>query len=140
MLTKGIIKEIPSINNNKYKVYIPLLRNANDREIDAIFDATLCFTNGIYYSLVVDDVVYVAFEDNYYEKPVILGKLYTNKEDKDNISTQITIKSINVLDKAQLPSNTTLSDKALTNIILRINELEETVKALQKALDKSSSN
>lgn len=140
MITKAIVKSTPSVNSNKYTVYIPLLRNANDSEVDATFDATLCFTNGLFYSVFVDDVVYVDFEDNYYEKPVIIGKLYTNREDKNNIPTQITVKTINVLDKAQFPSNTTISDKTLDNIVLRLNELETSVKALQEQLDKLSSN
>lgn len=140
MITKAIVKSTPGVNSNKYRVYIPLLRNANDEEIDATFDAALCFTNGLFYSVSVDDVVYVAFEDNYYEKPVIIGKLYTNREDKGNIPTQITVKTINVLDKAQFPSNTTISDKTLDNIVLRLNELETSVKALQEQLDKLSSN
>ena len=68
MITKAIVKGIPNVDSNKYRVYIPLLRNANDSEADATLEATLCFLNGIYYSLAVDDVVYVDFEDNYYEK------------------------------------------------------------------------
>lgn len=136
MITKAIVKALPSTDNNKYTVYIPLLRNANDSEADATFNATLCFLNGVFYSLAIDDVVYVAFEDNYYEKPVIIGKLYTGNEDRNNISTQITAKTIKVLDKAQFPSNTTISDKTLNDISLRLNELEESVKALQEKLNK----
>jgi hypothetical protein len=136
MITKAIVKAIPSTDNNKYTVYIPLLRNANDSEADATFNATLCFLNGVFYSLAIDDVVYVAFEDNYYEKPVIIGKLYTGSEDKNNVPTQITAKTIKVLDKAQFPSDTTISDKTLNDISLRLNELEESVKALQEKLNK----
>lgn len=136
MITKAIVKALPSTDNNKYTVYIPLLRNANDSEADATFNATLCFLNGIFYSLAIDDVVYVAFEDNYYEKPVIIGKLYTGSEDKNNVPTQITAKTIKILDKAQFPSDTTISDKTLNDISLRLNELEESVKALQEKLNK----
>lgn len=136
MITKAIVKALPSTDNNKYTVYIPLLRNANDSETDATFNATLCFLNGIFYSLAIDDVVYVAFEDNYYEKPVIIGKLYTGNEDRNNVPTQITAKTIKVLDKAQFPSDTTISDKTINNISSRLNELEESVKALQEKLNK----
>lgn len=136
MITKAIVKAVPGTDNNKYTVYIPLFRNANDSEVDATFDATLCFFNGVFYSISIDDVVYVAFEDNYYEKPVIIGKLYTGNEDKNNVPTQITAKTIKVLDKAQFPSNTTISDKTLNDISSRLNELEESVKALQEKLNK----
>lgn len=136
MITKAIVKALPSTDNNKYTVYIPLLRNANDSEADATFNATLCFFNGIFYSISIDDVVYVAFEDNYYEKPVIIGKLYTGSEDRNSVPTQITAKTIKVLDKAQFPSNTTISNKTLNDISSRLNELEESVKALQEKLNK----
>ena len=136
MITKAIVKAIPSTDNNKYTVYIPLLRNANDSEADATFSATLCFLNGVFYSLAIDDVVYVAFEDNYYEKPVIIGKLYTGSENRNSVPTQITAKTIKVLDKAQFPSDTTISDKTINNISSRLNELEESVKALQEKVNK----
>ena len=135
MITKGIIKGIPNVNSNKYRVYIPLLRNANDEEIDATLDATLCFLNGVYYSLAVDDVVYVDFEDNYYEKPVILGKLYTNTEDKNNVPTQLTVKTINVLDKAQFPSNTELDGKSTSNFYRNIKDIQEDIWSLRKQID-----
>ena len=134
MITKAIIRGIPNINSNKYRVYIPLFRNANDSEIDATFEATLCFLNGIFYSLAVDDVVYVAFEDNYYEKPVIIGKLYTGREDKKNISTQLTVKTINVLDKAQLSANTEINSKNFSNIYQNVREIQEDVSALRKQI------
>lgn len=135
MITKAIVKGIPDVNNNKYRIYIPLLRNANDSEIDATFDATLCFLNGVFYSLAVDDVVYVEFEDNYYEKPVIIGKLYTNKEDKNNIPTQLTVKTINVLDKAQFPSNTEIDSKSTSNFYKNIKSIQDDIWSLRKQID-----
>lgn len=135
MITKAIVRGIPDVNNNKYRVYIPLFRNANDSEIDATFEATLCFLNGVFYSLAVDDVVYVDFEDNYYEKPVIIGKLYTNKEDKKAIPTQLTVKTINVLDKAQFPSNTEIDSKSTSNFYKNIKDIQDDIWSLRKQLD-----
>lgn len=135
MITKAIVKGIPNVDSNKYRVYIPLLRNANDSEADATLEATLCFLNGIYYSLAVGDVVYIDFEDNYYEKPVIIGKLYTNKEDKNNIPTQITVKTINVLDKAQFPSNTELDGKSTSNFYKNIKDIQEDLWSLREQIN-----
>lgn len=135
MITKAIVRGIPDVNNNKYRVYIPLFRNANDSEIDATFEATLCFLNGVFYSLAVDDVVYVDFEDNYYEKPVIIGKLYTNKEDKKAIPTQLTVKTIKVLDKAQFPSNTEIDSKSTSNFYKNIKNLQDDIWSLRKQID-----
>ena len=135
MITKAIVKSIPEINSNKYNVYIPLLRNANDSELDATFSATLCFTNGIFYSLQVGDVVFVDFEDNLYEKPVILGKLFTGEENKDAIPSQLTVKTINVLDKAQFPSNTSIAGKNTCIFDRNIKDNQEDIWALREQLD-----
>ena len=116
MITKAIIKETNKIGSNKFKVYIPLLRNANDEEADAIFDATLCYTSGILYTLNVDDVVFVAFEDNLVEKPIILGKLFQG-ENKDNANAHLNIKTLNVTDKCILPNNTLIANKNMNSII-----------------------
>ena len=100
MITKAIIKSTPALDGNKYTVYIPILRNANDSESDAIFEATLAYIPGIYYSFSVDDVVFVSFEDNLYNKPVILGKLFTEKD--KNVKTQVEVKTLKVLEKVDL--------------------------------------
>ena len=100
MITKAIIKSTPALDGNKYTVYIPILRNANDGESDAIFEATLAYIPGIYYSFGVGDVVFVSFEDNLYNKPVILGKLFTEKD--KNVKTQIEVKTLKVLEKVDL--------------------------------------
>lgn len=98
MITKAIIKAIPELNGNIYRVYIPLLRNANDEEIDATFNATLAYTKGIVNSLNVNDVVFVSFEDSLYSKPVIIGSLYKGGIE-DNVTTQALLKTLTVSEK-----------------------------------------
>lgn len=119
MITKAIVKETNKIGSNIFKVYIPLLRNANDEEKDAIFDATLCYTTGVMYTLKVNDVVFVGFEDNLMEKPVILGKLYKG-DTEDNSSVQLKVKTIDITEKCSLPENTNIGNVNLKDMVKEI--------------------
>lgn len=110
MITKAIIKKLCSLEDNHFSVYIPLLRKANSGMEDAILSATLCNIPGIDNSLKVGDVVYVGFEDDQYDKPIILGKLYIGKEDKNNITTTLTTRSLQVTEISNIPSNTVVGD------------------------------
>ena len=76
MITKAIIVETPLNNSNKFKIQIPTLVKANSNKDNFILDATLCYQPGVILGYNIGDVVFVAFEDNYIEKPIILGKLY----------------------------------------------------------------
>lgn len=106
MITKAIIKSKPAIGGTKYTVYIPLLRTATDEEVDATLSATLCYTPGISNAFSVGDVVFVSFEDNLYDKPVILGKLYTGQETSS--PTQILARTIKVTDKFSLENHSSV--------------------------------
>ena len=119
MITKAVIRALAREGSNYFRVYIPLLRTAADDEEDAIFNATLCSISGIKYDLKVGDVVFVGFEDNYYDKPVILGKLFLNKDEE--ITTQITVKTLKVTDKSQLSKDTSIGsfDSNKLNIALK---------------------
>lgn len=110
MLTKAIIKETNKIGSNKYLVYIPLFQLANQTEQDAIYEATLCSDNCINNSLKVGDVVFVDFEDNRYEKPVIQGKLFTTKENKE-ITSQAIFKTLKVNEKVDLNGDVSINGK-----------------------------
>lgn len=74
MVAKGIIKSI-DFNGNTCTVRVPVLENAiNNSEV--IMQATISTVPGIYNGYKEGDVVIVAFENNEFDKPVILGKLY----------------------------------------------------------------
>ncbi len=75
LLTKAIITSINRAGN-RCIVRIPLFESASSTtpiEIEALVN----ITPGFYNNLFVNDVVFVAFEENAMEKPIILGKLYT---------------------------------------------------------------
>ena len=123
MVTKGIIKRLNELGDNHFLVYIPLLRTASDTEEEATFQATLCCFSGIYNSLKVGDVVFVEFEDNLYNKPVILGKLFLG--DSDSSDVQLKGRSLTVSDTVQLPDNTKIGKYEVSNLLAKLQEISE---------------
>lgn len=123
MLTKAIIKQLNSENDNHFRVYIPLLQKANNTEEDATLDATLIYIRGLENTFKVGDKVFVDFENGQYNKPVILGLLYLGKEDEDNISTNATFKSIHTLESTTLTENTLIGDLDINKVNKKINDL-----------------
>lgn len=132
MITKAIIKSKPAIGGTKYTVYIPLLRTATDEEVDATLSATLCYTPGISNAFSVGDVVFVSFEDNLYDKPVILGKLYTGQETSS--PTQILARTIKVTDKFSLENHSSVfGDSSVEEITTADNA--ESIRGLYESLE-----
>lgn len=123
MITKAIIKRLNTDNDNHFRVYIPLLRKANNTEDDATLDATLIYIRGLENTFKVGDIVFVDFENNQYSSPVILGLLYLGKEITDEITTNATFKSIHTLDSTRLTENTIIGDLDVVNINKKINEV-----------------
>lgn len=109
MITKGIIESKSSAN--KYLVRIPILSNSSigksNIEISKI-EATVCYESGNYNEYKNGDVVFVAFEDNTYSQPVILGKLYIGVDSKESNLMQAS--NLVVFDSAKLPKSITIGD------------------------------
>ncbi len=82
-IVKGLITSI-DFNGNTCVVRLPLFESAaNEKEL--LVTATFATQPGIYNGYKVNDVVYVAFENNEIDSPVVIGKLYlgADKESKD---------------------------------------------------------
>jgi hypothetical protein len=78
MITKAIIQSI-NAPANRCIVRMPLFETAaNPNPVEA--EALVNITPGIYNNLEVGDVVFVAFEENALEKPIIIGKLFRGTE------------------------------------------------------------
>lgn len=123
MITKAIIQELNTNEDNHFKVYIPLLRKANNTKEEATLNATALCIAGITCNFKVGDVVFVAFEDSSYEKPIILGKLFTNSEDE--VSTKILCASLKVLEKTTLSYNTSIDNLNMQDVSNKLNNLIE---------------
>ena len=113
MLTKALIKELPEEGSNIFKIRVPLFEDTTGSEI--IYNALYCYPPGIYGGLDIGDCVYVAFEDDKLNIPVILGKLYTGTTDEDYVFANIN--NLSVSSQANLPDNTMLGDSVSFNTI-----------------------
>jgi len=74
MITKGIIKSI-DFKTNTCIVRIPLYE-ANTNEEEILIKATFSIQPGVYNGYKEDDVVYIDFEQDLIDSPIILGKLF----------------------------------------------------------------
>ena len=83
MVTKAIVR---SINNaaNRCIVRMPLFETAaNSAPVEA--EALVSITPGMFNNLVVGDIVFVAFEENALEKPIIIGKLFKGIANENDV-------------------------------------------------------
>ena len=74
MITKAIVRSI-NASGNRCVVRMPLFENASSTS-PVESEALVCITPGFFNNIFVGDVVFVGFEENALEKPIIIGKLY----------------------------------------------------------------
>ena len=106
MLTKAIIQSI-DYTKNMCRVRIPLFENAS-RNVNMIeADAQINIVPGIYNSYKTGDVVFIGFEENKMELPVILGKLFVSTSaEAGSYRGNVSGNSLAITDTAQLPYST----------------------------------
>lgn len=84
MVTKGIIRSINGAGN-RCIVRMPLFETAaSSAPVEA--EALISITPGMFNNLVIGDIVFVAFEENALEKPIIIGKLFTGATNEDKVN------------------------------------------------------
>lgn len=120
MITKAIIKKLNSLEDNHFIVYIPLLKKANSPVGSATLPATLICIPGVDNSLKVGDVVYVGFENDNYDRPVILGKLYLGLENKEDITTTLTVRTAETTEVNKLPMNTMVGEVNIIDLYTKL--------------------
>ena len=106
MLTKAIIQSI-DYTKNICRVRIPLFENAsrNVKMIEA--DAQINIVPGIYNSYKTGDIVFIGFEENKMELPVILGKLFVSSvAEAESYRGNLSGNSLSITESAQLPHST----------------------------------
>jgi hypothetical protein len=81
MVTKGQIKSINRASN-RCVVRLPLFETASS-SVPVEIEALISITPGMFNNLFINDIVFVAFEENALEKPIVIGKLYTGAQ-KEN--------------------------------------------------------
>lgn len=105
MVTKAIIRSINGAGN-RCIVRMPLFETASSSApVEA--EALVSITPGLFNNLVVGDVVFIAFEENALEKPIIIGKLFkgTNNENTVRGGAGI-LDTLKVRTAATIPSST----------------------------------
>lgn len=138
MLTKGQITAIPgNIGANSCKVRIPAFETAASTS-QAIIDAQIAVQPWVFGGYAVDDVVWLGFEHNHIDAPVVIGKVYLGaaEEDgrlKENINGVLGANTLKVFGNAELPSETKLGDISLSGILERVTIIEEQLKQLNEA-------
>lgn len=134
MVTKGIIKN-KVVDSNKYLVEIPYLSQSsvsNNGVTNSVLEATLSHTPGIINSYNEGDVVFVTFEDDRKDKPIILGKLLL-----DGIINRgyATFNSLNVSNSARLSENTVIGGFNFKNMSGTLEKIESGIEMLPKIID-----
>lgn len=107
MITKGLVKSV-NRSGNRCVVRLPLFETASSTspiEIEALVN----ITPGMYNNLFVNDVVFVAFEENALEKPIVIGKLFTGAMLESNTPGGAgVLDTLNVRTSGLLPAATTI--------------------------------
>lgn len=94
---------------NKAEVRVDWLQNADQPEI--LLVCTFCLTPGSLNSYKEGDFVFVSFEENSAQHPVILGKFYRGYEEEVfDTRGSMYLSSLKVKGSASLPYNTTIGD------------------------------
>lgn len=140
MVTKGQIKSINSAGN-RCVVRLPLFETASSSAPVEI-EALVSITPGMFNNLFVNDVVFVAFEENALEQPIIIGKLYTGsvKENTTKGGAGI-LDTLTVRTSGSIPAATTTfvfkgDTKGEYNDLKTPKKMADYIKWLEKLLKK----
>lgn len=108
MLTKAIIQSINAAGT-RCTVRIPLFETASNPNIVEA-EALVNIPPGLFNSLEVGDIVFIAFEENAIEKPIILGKLFRGVDTENQARGGAGIfDTLKVRSSAAIPASTVYS-------------------------------
>ena len=140
MFTKGEIQSV-DYNSNTCMVRIPLYENPG-MDMPVIGTATMMIPPGIYNGYKAGDVVWVSFENDEIQDPVVVGKLYLGaKNEHDSQIGTLSCEDLYVNSNASIPLGTTIitdptdvSETTTYGNIKTIKVLIDVVKALQETV------
>lgn len=129
MITTGIVKSV-DLNENGTTCMVELAifkTPGNEDERDYTMSCTCCLPSGIYKAYRPTDLVYVGFINNELNQPVILGKIYQGLQDNGPYGY---FEDLRIYNSAWLPSNTYVGHYNLSDMITKINSLEDKINTL----------
>ena len=134
MITKATVEKV--LNEKTYQVRIPIIDKTKKSSLTNNILSTAVISSQLNCPLNfrIGDIVFVDFEEDNYNKPVIIGSLYTGA----NLKTKPTVNlsSINVTENASLSNNVTIGkDIKYENIY----SLKNSKESIQKQLDETVS-
>lgn len=92
MLTKGLIVAMPSTKygntDNTCDVRLPVFENTSSSNQVIAYGAQFVIQPGLYGQYQINDPVWVSFEEDDYEDPVILGKVFTGNSSESSTFRQ----------------------------------------------------
>lgn len=105
MLTKAIVQSVNKAGN-RCTVRMPLFETASSTmPIEA--EALVSITPGLFNNIFAGDIVFVGFEENALEKPIILGKLFRNTVSENNTpGGACIVDALQANSSATIPSST----------------------------------
>lgn len=105
MITKAIIQSINAAGN-RCIVRMPLFETAaNPNPVTA--EALINIPPGMFNSIEVGDIVFIAFEENAIEKPIVIGKLFRGVDIESDIrGGAAVLDTLKVRSSATIPSST----------------------------------
>ena len=108
MITKALVQSV-NATGDRCIVRIPLFETSASSN-PVLVEALVNIAPGIFNGLVAGDVVFIAFEENAMEKPVILGKLFRGATTEGNIrGGGAVLNSLKVNSDAVLPAATSFT-------------------------------
>ncbi len=134
MITKATVEKV--LNDKTYQVRIPIIDKAKKSSLTNNILSTAVISSQINCPLNfrVGDIVFVDFEEDNYNKPVILGSLYTGTNTKTKPT--VNLNSIKVTDSAILSKSTAIGNNIKYENILSLKDSKESI---QKQLNETAS-
>ena len=130
MITKATIEKV--LNDKTYQVRIPIIDKTSKASLtnNVLSTAVISSQLNCPLNFKTGDVVYVDFEENNYNRPVILGNFY--KPSDINSKPTVNLNSIEIIGSVNLSKETVIGkDIKYENIL----SLQNSTKNIQKQLD-----
>ena len=142
MLAKGIVEEI--ISQYEIRVRIPTIHGMSNQNTGTptskLGKGPICTLPHCDMNLRVNDIVVVGFEDNDFNKPIILGVLYMSKG--SNTLLDMNVNDLTVSGNVKLPPTTTigkLTPDKLSKLLSIGDDVQTQLDSYKQSIDTLSS-